>query len=134
MQLSVMTNNPDDQKVTGKDCKIKDIAIKKTLGFYEGRPKGVRTNWVMHDYSPTFHFPTQRDFVICKIKKRLDVDDEPTEEGDSSTVIVADTRSQSWNNYGSTFEGQEDTQIQAYVQSFHGYNEMDYNLDYAFQW
>ncbi|EEF47089.1 hypothetical protein RCOM_1340970 [Ricinus communis] len=166
-------------KVTGKDRKIKDIAIKKTLVFYQGRPKGVRTNWIMHEYIPTFDFPTERDFVICKIKRNADSEDPPNfEEGEPSTAIAAYTEN---HNYYSTFEGeeltrslesgsgnyatevrissmtltrnkiykyaiknkahqvstlfiQEDTQVQAYVQSFHGYDEKDYNLDSAFQW
>lgn len=44
-------------KSTGKDRKIrargtnKLIGTKKTLVFYRGRvPKGIRTNWVIHEY------------------------------------------------------------------------------------
>jgi len=53
-------------KVTGKDRIVKTkttkehIATKKTLVFYEGRvPNGIKTNWIMHEYHPTFSFPNQ---------------------------------------------------------------------------
>lgn len=37
-----------------------EIAKKKSLVFYKGRvPNGVRTNWIMHEYNPTFNFHNQ---------------------------------------------------------------------------
>ena len=44
-------------KPTGTDkpiltsCGTKSIGVKKPLVFYKGRPpKGVKTNWIMHEY------------------------------------------------------------------------------------
>lgn len=42
-------------KATGTDKAIysgsKSIGVKKSLVFYKGRPpKGIKTNWIMHEY------------------------------------------------------------------------------------
>ena len=78
----------------------------------------------------------QRDLVICKIKKSDgdNEDDVPNyEEGEPSTATAACPEYQNWSssNYNSTFE---DSQVQAHMQSFNGYDERDYNLNSAFQW
>lgn len=57
------TTNAGYWKVTGKDRKINDNGIKKNLVFYQGRPKGAKTNWIVHEYNPTFNFPTQVTFL-----------------------------------------------------------------------
>ncbi|KAM1058860.1 hypothetical protein ACFX2J_023455 [Malus domestica] len=66
-------------KATGKDKEIYKaktlVGMKKTLVFYEGRaPKGVKTNWVMHEYrlegeSSAHNLPktTKNEWVICRI-------------------------------------------------------------------
>lgn len=53
-------------KGTGKDRTVtagstgEQIATKRTLVFYSGRvPNGVKTNWIMHEYNPTFDFPNK---------------------------------------------------------------------------
>lgn len=56
-------------KGTGKDRTVtestgKQIATKRTLVFYSGRvPNGVKTNWIMHEYNPTFDFPNK----VCQL-------------------------------------------------------------------
>ncbi|XP_050221035.1 NAC transcription factor 47-like [Mercurialis annua] len=60
-----------------------NIGVKKALVFYKGRPpKGIKTNWIMHEYrladAPTYnHKPknsttTMRldDWVLCRIYKK----------------------------------------------------------------
>ncbi|KAJ6675425.1 putative proteinC DOMAIN-CONTAINING PROTEIN 82-RELATED [Salix viminalis] len=82
-------------KVTGNDRIIRaaktgeQIGKKKSLVFYNGRvPNGVRTNWVMHEYNPTFNFHNQRDFVLCKLKRNSD-DELTCEEGGSSSNVAS---------------------------------------------
>ncbi|XP_050235696.1 protein NTM1-like 9 [Mercurialis annua] len=136
------TTNAGYWKVTGKERKIEDIGFKRTLVFHHGRPKGVKTNWIMHEYTPTFDFQTHREFVVCKIKKRPDEE----EDGSSSSMVPAYTENQTYN---STFQQEfnpsvqsafgnyateEETHEETYMQSFQGYDEQDYNLNFAFQW
>ncbi|CAK7348599.1 unnamed protein product [Dovyalis caffra] len=146
-------------KVTGKDHKIKakstkeHIATKKILVFYKGRfPKGVKTNWVMHEYHPNFNFGSERDFVLCKLKKDPDEIIPTYEEGESSFNVTSGFENQNSNEcyYPSTFEESEygarmasnftnsepeddSYQVQAQLQSFHGFDEGDYNLNSALQ-
>ncbi|KAH8488921.1 hypothetical protein Peur_059456 [Populus x canadensis] len=147
-------------KVTGKDRIVKTkitkehIATKKTLVFYEGRvPNGIKTNWIMHEYHPTFSFPNQREFVLCKLKK--DPDAMPTyEEGEASFNVTSDHHLENPNpteyDHPQTFEEgeygvwtasnftnnepEEDTyQFQAQLDSLRGYGEGFYSLDSALQ-
>eukprot|EP00258_Populus_trichocarpa_P011354 XP_002320092.2 protein NTM1-like 9 isoform X1 [Populus trichocarpa] len=103
-------------KLTGNDRIIRvlstgeEIAKKKSLVFYKGRvPNIVRTNWIMHEYNPTFNFHNQilepafssppglcvlvkyvqKDFVLCKLKKNSD-DKLTCEEGGSSSNMASD--------------------------------------------
>ncbi|XP_020240988.1 NAC domain-containing protein 62-like [Asparagus officinalis] len=69
-------------KATGKDRTIKTkapatpavIGMKKTLVFHRGRaPKGVRTNWIMHEYratEPEFESGEQGGFVLYRLFKK----------------------------------------------------------------
>nr|GMD07664.1 NAC domain-containing protein 100-like [Ipomoea batatas] len=68
-------------KATGKDKEIFRgkclVGMKKTLVFYMGRaPKGVKTNWVSHEYRlegqlslQTLNKPSkvQNDWVLCRV-------------------------------------------------------------------
>ncbi|KAG6748293.1 hypothetical protein POTOM_048210 [Populus tomentosa] len=84
-------------KVTGKDRTVKakttkeHIATKKILVFYTGRvPNGMKTNWIMHEYHPTFSFHNQREFVLCKLKKDPDAMMPTYEEGEASFNVTSD--------------------------------------------
>ncbi|XP_039005368.1 NAC domain-containing protein 79-like isoform X1 [Hibiscus syriacus] len=76
------TNRATDSgywKATGKDKEIYRgkslVGVKKTLVFYRGRaPKGVKTNWVMHEYRLDGHFSihhvpktAKNEWVICRV-------------------------------------------------------------------
>ncbi|XP_057768659.1 NAC domain-containing protein 92-like [Salvia miltiorrhiza] len=68
-------------KATGKDKEIFRgqilVGMKKTLVFYRGRaPKGVKSNWVMHEYrlqgkgSNIFSTASKNEWVICRVFKK----------------------------------------------------------------
>ncbi|KAE8693942.1 NAC100 protein [Hibiscus syriacus] len=76
------TNRATDSgywKATGKDKEIYRgkslVGMKKTLVFYKGRaPKGVNSNWVMHEYRLDGKFSihnlpktAQNEWVICRV-------------------------------------------------------------------
>ncbi|KAJ4780421.1 hypothetical protein LUZ62_064678 [Rhynchospora pubera] len=67
-------------KATGKDKEIYRgrgilVGMKKTLVFYKGRaPKGVKSNWVMHEYRlegklphPNLPRSTKDEWVVCRV-------------------------------------------------------------------
>ncbi|KAK7381935.1 hypothetical protein VNO80_00508 [Phaseolus coccineus] len=64
-------------KATGKDRNIRNvdtntlIATKKTLVYYEGSvSRGVKSNWVIHEYhAVTFH-ESKRAFVLCRLMRK----------------------------------------------------------------
>nr|KYP39735.1 NAC domain-containing protein 69 [Cajanus cajan] len=100
-------------KTTGKERDIRSldtntvIGTKKTLVFYEGRvPRGVRSNWVIHEYhDATFH-QSQRTFVLCRLMKKPEkktkggTDTQICDEGESSRSMVSD-----YENRQATAEG-----------------------------
>ncbi|KAJ0968585.1 hypothetical protein J5N97_025502 [Dioscorea zingiberensis] len=75
-------------KATGKDRTIRSrsliVGMKKTLVFHRGRaPKGIRTNWIMHEYrtiEPEFESGDQGGFVLCRLFRK------PEERSPSSNV------------------------------------------------
>ncbi|CAA2994957.1 NAC domain-containing 67-like [Olea europaea subsp. europaea] len=67
-------------KATGADKQIKrngeTIGYQKALVFYDEKPKGVKTSWIMHEYRVNNLPPRQRngpddmkldDWVLCKV-------------------------------------------------------------------
>ncbi|KAL2622647.1 hypothetical protein R1flu_002852 [Riccia fluitans] len=96
-------------KATGTDKPIyrtKDvktpakIGVKKALVFYKGRaPKGVKTNWIMHEYrlaengiSPSHHVHRKGslrldDWVLCRIYKKSTNAQRAGKERESSSCV-----------------------------------------------
>ncbi|XP_031120089.1 NAC domain-containing protein 92-like [Ipomoea triloba] len=62
-------------KTTGKDkeifCGGVLVGMKKTLVFYRGRaPKGLKTNWVMHEYrleNKHGFKPAKEEWIVCRV-------------------------------------------------------------------
>ncbi|XP_059459076.1 protein NTM1-like 9 isoform X2 [Corylus avellana] len=86
-------------KVTGRDRKVRArgtnnvIATKKTLVFYKGRvPKGVRTHWVIHEYHPAAAPHVYKNFVLCRLKKKIDekTNVSTCDEGEASSYTASD--------------------------------------------
>ncbi|CAM6102989.1 unnamed protein product [Calypogeia fissa] len=93
-------------KATGTDKPIhgiggaQKIGVKKALVFYKGRaPKGVKTNWIMHEYrladsgiSPTHHIHRKGslrldDWVLCRIYKKSTNAQRAGKERDNSSCV-----------------------------------------------
>nr|AHJ79213.1 NAC domain protein NAC72 [Gossypium hirsutum] len=99
-------------KATGADKLIcrkgKKIGLKKSLVFYQGKPpKGVKTNWLMHEYVLTDAPIRKRlgnedmrldDWVLCRVYKNPRVkklehetlEDGNQEEADTATTVAYD--------------------------------------------
>ncbi|XP_021909618.1 protein CUP-SHAPED COTYLEDON 1 [Carica papaya] len=70
-------------KTTGKDKEIFRagsgvlVGMKKTLVFYKGRaPKGVKSNWVMHEYRLDHKHSfrsTKEEWVVCRVFQKSSV-------------------------------------------------------------
>ncbi|CAL1398828.1 unnamed protein product [Linum trigynum] len=142
-------------KPTGKERMVRaestgeEIGTKRTLVFYKGRvPKGVKTHWIMHEYKSFFNFPNQRDFLLYKLMENSDDDGDGGDEmqanleggggGQASSVMSCNYDNPSpYENYAAVNfqnnEPREDSQIQAYLDSFTGYDESSYNLNSAMQ-
>ncbi|KAJ6328895.1 hypothetical protein OIU77_010552 [Salix suchowensis] len=124
-------------KVTGKDRTVnakatkEHIATKKTLVFYKGSvSNGVRTNWIMHEYHPTFSFHNQREFVLCKLKKDPEAIMPAYEEGEASSNVTSyHLENQNSNEYShprNFEEGGYDAPMPSYFTA----NEQD---DYSYE-
>ncbi|XP_074567182.1 uncharacterized protein LOC141823882 [Curcuma longa] len=92
-------------KATGKDRMIKTktreaaiIGTKKTLVFYQGRaPKGVRSNWIMHEYrttEPEHDSRGQGGFVLYRLFKK-DGEQNPVSDVDDCMERNVDDRQSS---------------------------------------
>ncbi|TVU03748.1 hypothetical protein EJB05_50713 [Eragrostis curvula] len=90
-------------KATGTDKAImstptsENIGVKKALVFYTGKPpKGVKTDWIMHEYRLTVGNRTTKrkgsssmrldDWVLCKIYKKSNNFQFSDQEQEGSTV------------------------------------------------
>ncbi|XP_030531954.1 NAC domain-containing protein 2-like [Rhodamnia argentea] len=84
-------------KKTGADRNVKArntsrvIGTKKTLVFHRGRgTKGVKTNWVIHEYH-LLTIDSNRTYVLCRLKhKRDEKADNSTPESARGTITLAD--------------------------------------------
>ncbi|KAL2336318.1 hypothetical protein Fmac_010764 [Flemingia macrophylla] len=113
-------------KATGKDREVRTwetntvIGTKKTLVFYEGRvPRGVKSNWVIHEYHPaTFQFQqAQRTYVLCRLMMKPEKTTEGgndrlvSNEGDPNNSMVSDYENHQEMAegipHGGTFTGME---------------------------
>ncbi|TKY64173.1 NTM 9 [Spatholobus suberectus] len=92
------TGNDRNVRMTGTN---KVIGTKKTLVFHEGRvPRGVKTNWVIHEYHAIASHESQGTFVLCRLMKKPGKTTEGGieapifDEGEPSTRIVSDCDNQ----------------------------------------
>ncbi|XP_022774834.1 NAC domain-containing protein 100-like [Durio zibethinus] len=90
-------------KTTGKDKEIFRggilVGMKKTLVFYKGRaPKGVKSNWVMHEYrlqNKHSFKATKEEWVVCRVFQKSAVvkKPQPTSSSQPSLGSPCDTNS-----------------------------------------
>ncbi|XP_038681418.1 NAC domain-containing protein 71-like [Tripterygium wilfordii] len=122
-------------KVTGKCRSIKNrannktIGIKKNLVFYRGRvPKGVKTNWVIHEYHPNFSSANGRDFTICRLKQKS------RDKIDNSTIDIGESCNDATSNLKNPVTEITFSEIDLQVlEEFFGSNEEDFNPPDAHQ-
>ncbi|CAL5345040.1 unnamed protein product [Camellia sinensis] len=88
-------------KATGTDKPILNsgglqcIGVKKALVFYQGRPpKGVKTDWVMHEYrllEDSYSLPRLRgsmrldDWVLCRVRQKSNIPQQIPEFSEESS-------------------------------------------------
>ncbi|KAJ1405820.1 NAC domain [Sesbania bispinosa] len=91
-------------KATGTDKAIysgsKHIGVKKSLVFYKGRPpKGVKTNWIMHEYrlvgsqkqaSKQIGSMRLDDWVLCRIYKKKNMGKALEQKEEYPTLQISD--------------------------------------------
>ncbi|KAK9122518.1 hypothetical protein Sjap_012120 [Stephania japonica] len=76
----------DKQIIVGKEQYHDNLnGIKKSLVFYKGKPpKGVKTNWIMHEYRLTHPLQYSSikldEWVLCRIYKKCNAHDNQEEE------------------------------------------------------
>ncbi|CAJ1950585.1 unnamed protein product [Sphenostylis stenocarpa] len=129
-------------KPTGNDRDVKGwdtttvIGSKKTLVFHQGRAsKGVKTNWVIHEYHASTLNENQRTFVLCRLIKKPGNTTEGgtdaliSEKGESSISMVSN-----YENQGVAYTGmktifpetdQSDTCFPSRQQSLIGIDEQE---------
>ncbi|GFZ21549.1 NAC-like, activated by AP3/PI [Actinidia rufa] len=96
-------------KATGTDKSIhsgsKYVGVKKALVFYKGKPpKGIKTDWIMHEYRLISDSPRQinkqngsmrlDDWVLCRIYKKKNMgraEEQKVEDSSPQTVTTNDT-------------------------------------------
>ncbi|XP_072996213.1 NAC domain-containing protein 79-like [Typha latifolia] len=103
-------------KATGKDKEIRRgkgalVGMKKTLVFYKGRaPKGLKTNWVMHEFrlegkSKHFDFKLapKDEWVVCRVfHKNIGMKKVDSFGDDDGVETLMDTTYLNSNNMPST--------------------------------
>ncbi|KAE8813421.1 NAC transcription factor [Hordeum vulgare] len=129
-------------KATGTDKAIlstpanESIGVKKALVFYRGKPpKGVKTDWIMHEYRLTAadNRATKRrgssmrldDWVLCRIHKKCgnlpnfsSSDQEQEHEQESSTVEDSHNNHTVSSPKSEAFDGDGDGDDQLQLQQF----------------
>ncbi|WCJ22535.1 hypothetical protein M5689_004621 [Euphorbia peplus] len=76
------------------------------------------------------------NFSVCKLKKKEDSEDNPAWELENGQSSASAGNQNSYYASNSANNPAQDVsnEMEACMQSFHGYQEMDYNLNSAFQW
>lgn len=144
-------------KATGKDRYIRSkapsaiIGMKKTLVFHRGRaPKGVRTNWIMHEYrttEPEFDSGEQGGYVLYRLFRKPE-ESAPlynVDEMDRSDLSITPSKSSpseiqnevdvfeelqtpvmlQWNQVSPVSDIQENTKFQVAVNKYDNNNSLN---------
>lgn len=120
--------------VMSESMSSQKVGVKKSLVFFKGRPpKGLKTNWIMHEYRLIETMPTKKlrslrldDWVLCRIYKKARHSTLVVSNPELQSPSPADVQQESVMPKFSSVSGQLQSE-DPFMQSFLGHDALDAN-------